>query len=289
MRTIYRLYYIFRDFGWQMTKKNISAFAASTAFFFFLSLIPLLMAICAILPYTNLTEGNLIAAVTQFTPAAMDGMVEGIISDVYDRSAGTITIFALVTIWSAAKAMLALIRGLNAVNDFEEKRNYFVLRFIASIYTIILLIAIVVALVVMVFGNVIVDIVLNDFPPLHYLVQFIMHFRFLFSWAVLTLVFGITYAFVPSKKLRFKDQIPGAAFSAVVWSVASFAFSIYVDNFGGFGTYGSLTTVVIMMLWFYLLMYILMIGAHINRYFGPVYKFLFGWMDKNKDKSAKKC
>ena len=48
MRTIYRLYYIIRDFNWQMTKKNISAFAASTAFFLFLSMIPLLMALCAI-------------------------------------------------------------------------------------------------------------------------------------------------------------------------------------------------------------------------------------------------
>ena len=56
-----------------MTKKNISAFAASTAFFLFLSMIPLLMALCAILPYTTLTEANLINAITQFTPDAVNG------------------------------------------------------------------------------------------------------------------------------------------------------------------------------------------------------------------------
>lgn len=94
-------------------------------------MIPLLMALCAILPYTTLTEANLINAITQFTPDAVNGMVIRIVSDVYARSAGTITVFALVTIWSAAKAMLALIYGLNAVNDVEEKRNYFVLRAIA--------------------------------------------------------------------------------------------------------------------------------------------------------------
>ncbi len=281
MRTVYRLYYIFRDFSWQMTKKNISAFAASTAFFFFLSMIPLLMSLCAILPYTTLTEANLISAITQFTPEALDGMVVSIVSDVYARSAGTITIFALVTIWSAGKAMLALIRGLNEVNDCEEMRNYFVLRCIACFYTVVMLVATIVALFVMVFGNVIVDLVLNDFPQLHILVQFIMQFRFLFSWAVLTVIFAMIYAFVPSKKLKFKQQVPGAAFSAVLWSVASFVFSVYVDHYNGFGTYGSLTTVIIIMLWFYLLMYILMIGAHVNRYFGPVYKFLFGWLDKS--------
>lgn len=285
MRTIYRLYYIARDFSWQMTKKNIGSFAASTAFFLFLSMIPLLMALCAILPYTSLTEANLIAALTQFTPDAMDALVVSVVSDVYARSAGTITVFAIVTIWSAAKAMLALIHGLNAVNDFEETRNYVVLRSIACIYTVIILIAMILALFVMVFGNLIVDILLSDIPQLHILVQFIMHFRFLFSWAVLTLIFSLIYAFVPSKKLKFKAQMPGAAFAAVVWSVASFAFSIYVDYFDGFGAYGSLTTVVIIMIWFYMMMYILLIGAHINRYFGPVYKFLFGWLDKSKKRN----
>ena len=281
MKTIYRLYYIMRDFNWQMTKKNISAFAASTSFFLFLSMIPLLMALCAILPYTRLTEGNLITAITRFTPDAMNGLVVSVVSDVYARSAGTITVFAIVTIWSASKAMLALIRGLNAVNDFEERRNYFVLRFIASIYTVIILAAMILALFVMVFGNVIVDLLLADIPPLHILVHFAMRFRFLLSWAVLTFIFALIYAYVPSNKLRFKGQIPGAAFSAIMWGIASYFFSVYVDHYNGFGTYGGLTTVVIMMLWFYLLMYILMIGAHINRYFGPVYKFLFGWLDKS--------
>ncbi len=281
MRTFHRLYYIFRDFNWQMTKKNIGAFAASTAFFLFLSMIPLLMALCAILPYTTLTEENLISAIMQFTPDAMHALVISIVSDVYARSAGTITVFAIVTVWSASKAMLALIRGLNAVHDFEERRNYFVLRFIACIYTVIILAAMIVALLVMVFGNVIVNLLLADIPPLHILVQFIMHFRFLLSWLVLTLIFALIYAYVPNSKLRFKGQIPGAAFSAILWSAASYAFSVYVDHFNGFGTYGGLTTVVIMMIWFYLLMYILLIGAHINRYFGPVYKFLFGWLDKS--------
>ncbi|MCH5262214.1 MAG: YihY/virulence factor BrkB family protein [Lachnospiraceae bacterium] len=281
MRTIYRLYFIFRDFGWQMTKKNIAAFAASTAFFLFLSMIPLLMALCAILPYTALTESNLINAITRFTPDAMNGLVISVVSDVYARSAGTITVFAIVTVWSASKAMLALIHGLNAVNDFEERRNYFVLRFVACIYTVIILAAILVAIFVMVFGNVIVDILLMDIPPLHILVQFFMRFRFLVSWVVLTLIFALIYAFVPGSKMRFKRQIPGAAFAAVLWGAASYVFSVYVDNFNGFGTYGGLTTVVILMFWFYLLMYILLIGAHINRYFGPVYKFLFGWLDKS--------
>lgn len=281
MKTIIRLFYIFKDFTEQMARKNISAFAASAAFFLFLSMVPLLMSLCAILPYTSLTAENLIAAIMKVIPTAVDNFVERVVYDVYSRSAGTITVFAIVTIWSAAKAMMALIQGLNEVNDIEEKRNYFLVRTIACFYTVIMLVAIIISIIIMVFGNIIVNLVLRDFPRLHLIVQFVMHFRFLFSWLVLTLFFALIYAFVPGTKQRFKRQLPGATFSAVVWSGASYLFSIYVEGFNGFGTYGSLTTVVILMFWFYMMMYILLIGAHINRYFGPVYKFLFGWLDKS--------
>ena len=282
MRTMVRLFFIFRDFSTQMTRKNISAFAASAAFFMFLSLVPLLMALCAILPYTSLTADNLIMAIMKVVPETMNGFIKSVVYDVYARTAGTITVFALVTIWSAAKAMLALIQGLNEVNDIEEKRNYLLLRTIACFYTVIMLIAIILSIFIMVFGNVIVNIALRDFPQLQVLVHFIMHFRFLFSWIVLTFIFSMIYTFVPGIKLRFRRQIPGAAFAAVVWSAASYVFSVYIEYFNGFGAYGSLTTIVILMFWFYMMMYILLIGAHINRYFGPVYKFLFGWLDKSR-------
>nr|MDE7283305.1 YihY/virulence factor BrkB family protein [Lachnospiraceae bacterium] len=134
MKTIVRLYYIYRDFSKQMTRKNISAFAASSAFFLFLSLVPLLMALCAILPFTTLTAENLITAVMRVLPNAIDDFVVKVVYDVYSKSTGTITIFAIVAIWSAAKAMLALIRGLNEVNDIEERRNYLLLRLVACFY-----------------------------------------------------------------------------------------------------------------------------------------------------------
>ena len=55
---------IWRDFSSQMKKQNISAYASSTAFFLFLSVIPMLMVVCAVIPYTPVTEQNLITALT---------------------------------------------------------------------------------------------------------------------------------------------------------------------------------------------------------------------------------
>ena len=63
---------IWRDFSSQMKKQNISAYAASTAFFLFLSVIPMLMVVCAVIPYTPVTEQNLITALTDVTPDIAD-------------------------------------------------------------------------------------------------------------------------------------------------------------------------------------------------------------------------
>ena len=81
-----KLYLIWLNFSRQMKKQNISAYAASIAFFFFLSIVPMLMMLCAIIPYTPVTEENLVQAVTDVVPDMVDAMVVSLISDVYDLS-----------------------------------------------------------------------------------------------------------------------------------------------------------------------------------------------------------
>lgn len=267
---IRKLYLIGRDFSAQMKKQNISAYAASIAFFFFLSIVPMLMVICMVIPYTPLTEENLVQAVTDITPDKVDPVVEGLIADVYDKSAGILSIAVIATLWSAAKGVMALMQGLNAVNGVDEKRNYFVIRAVACLYTVVMLIVVILSLFINVFGNQLVNLALHRIPQLQRLVTFLMHFRFLVVWAVLTLLFATVYAFMPDDKLRFREQIPGATFAAVVWSVFSWGFSMYVDYSNSYGIYGSLAIIIIILLWMYFCMYIIMIGAYLNRYFRPV-------------------
>lgn len=271
-----RLLFIGYDFGKQMSRKNISAFAASTAFFLFLSLIPALMLLCAIVPYTPLTEANLMNAARQISPDAMDAMLTGIIADVYEKSIGIISITAFATLWSAGKGLLALMRGLNAINDVEENRNYFLLRLVASLYTVLMLGAVLLSLFIMVFGNSIIGLIEGVIPQASYLFNLLMHFRSLFVWAVLTIVIALMYTYVPGTRMGFKMQLPGAVFAAVAWSVMTWAFSIYVDEFNGFTTYGNLTTIIILMLWLYAAMYIILVGAYMNRYFKPAFQFFVG-------------
>ena len=268
-----KIYLMINDFSGQMKKQNISTYAASIAFFFFLSIVPMLIMICTIIPYTPLTEENLVELVTDVLPDQIDPLAESLISEVYDKSAGILSVAIIATVWSAAKGVLALMRGLNAINGVEEKRNYFVVRGIASFYTLVMLVGVILSLFVMVFGDQLVRLALHRLPQLQSVVEFSMNFRFLLIWAVLTVLFAAVYAYVPNRKLAFKDQIPGAVFSAVAWSIFSWAFSYYLTYGNSYGIYGSLSIIIIVLLWMYFCMYIIMIGAYLNRYLEPTDSF----------------
>ena len=264
---VHKVIPVIMDFSKQMSKKKINDFAASTAFFLFLSVVPLLIMICTIIPYTPLTEEDLVEAVTDVLPDVVDPVAESLIGDIYDKSAGILSFAIIATLWSASKGVMALMRGLNAVNDVEEQRNFLVVRIIASFYTIVMLIVVILSLFVMVFGDQLVTLILHRVPRLRQLVSFAMNFRFLLVWALLSILFAALYAYVPNKKLNFREQIPGAVFASVVWSIFSWGFSSYVTYGNSYGIYGSLAVIIIVLLWMYFCMYIIMIGAYLNQYF----------------------
>ena len=280
-----RLLFIGYDFGKHMGRKNISAYAASTAFFIFLSLIPALMLLCSLLPYTPITEANLMTVAKDISPDAVNPLLVNVITEVYGQSAGIVSVTALATLWSAGKGLLALMRGLNAIHDVEEDRNYFVLRLMACLYTVLMLLAVILSLLVTVFGNTLINVIERSFPRSAYLFNMLLNFRTPFIWLVLTVVLALMYAYVPGTKQGFRMQLPGAGFAAVGWSVMTWAFSVYEDQFNGFTAYGNLTTIIILMLWLYAGMYVILAGAFMNRYFKPAFQFFIG--KKNVDKRKK--
>lgn len=286
-----KIWAIITDFMNNIAKKNIGAYAASTAFFSFISTIPALVLVCYILPYTPLTQVDLLVAIQEIMPDTVLPMISQIVSEVYKEQTLAISVSTILLIWTAGKGMMALIQGLNVINDEEEKRNYFVVRLVASLYTLGMIVAILVSLFLMVFGETIFEELkayLILLPYVSIAIEILINFRSLVVIGILTIVFTFIYWLVPNKKMRYKKQLPGALFAAVLWYAFSYVFSLYVDIFHGFSVYGSLTFVVVIMLWFYFCMYIILIGAQINQYFSPAYRYIFGFVKRKQRKKEKK-
>ena len=126
-------------FGRHMSKSNVNAFASSSAYFMFLSIIPIIILLCSLLPLTTLQKSDLLKAVSEVMPSPIVPMMSSLIESLYNSTVGVTSVAAIVTVWSASKGMLSIMRGLNAMNGVVEDRNYFVQRILASFYTILLL------------------------------------------------------------------------------------------------------------------------------------------------------
>ena len=263
---------------------KINAYSAQSAFFMLLSAIPFLMVFSSLLQYTSVTEGMILEIIQRVMPEYVSPFLISVIDEVYSRSMGIISATAIVAIWSAAKGVQYMADGLNSVNDLEETRNWFVLRFWATIYTVVFLIAVVFTLLVVVFGNSLHDLASGYVPILRQITDFLAYFRGLWMFVVLTLFFDVIFTTLPNKKLTFKSQLPGAAICSVAWYVFSFGLSVYVDYFNGFSMYGSLTTIVLIMLWLYFCMYIMMMSAEINVVWNAYFKQWYANMKNRKKK-----
>lgn len=257
-------------------RDKINAYSAQSAFFIILSAIPFLMVFSSLLQYTSVTESMILDIIRKVMPGYVSPFVISLVEEVYNRSMGTISITAVAAIWSAAKGVQYLTDGLNAVNDLEETRNWFVLRFWAVVYTVVFLVAIIFTLLVVVFGNSLHSLAARYIPLLEHAADFLSHFRGVVMLVILILFFAVIFTTLPNRKLSFKSQLPGAAICAVAWYVFSFGLSIYVDYFNGFSMYGSLTTIALVMLWLYFCMYIMMMSAEVNVVFNENFRKWLG-------------
>lgn len=246
---------------------NISAFAAQSAFFIVLSLIPFIMLFISLVQYTPVTESMVLDMVKRVMPEYISPFLIGIIHEMYNKSIGIISAAAVAAVWSSAKGIQYLTNGLNQVYDIEETRNWFFLRLRAVLYTLVLVIAIVVSLTLMVFGNSLQNLIVNYIPIAADITQGILKLRSLILLAVLMLFFAMLFKMLPNRKTAFKNQLPGSVMSAVGWSLLSFGISVYVDYFNGFSMYGSLTTIILLMLWLYFGIYILLVCAEVNNFY----------------------
>lgn len=262
LKKIFRLIFVFID---KLQKAHIGAYAAQAAYFTVLSGIPLLMLLLALIQYTPLTKGMLLEMFSSVVPSILMPFIVAIMEEVYTKSVTLISVTAVVAFWSAARGVLAITCGFNNIYNIRETRNYFVLRLRSSVYTFFLLIAVVFAMMLIVFSEQRLEFLGENFPVIKMMTDGLKEIRFVLVFIVEFLMFIIIYKLMPNRKGSLFLQIPGALFAATGWSGFSYFFSAYVDKFSNMSyMYGSLTTVIVFMLWIYFLMYILLLGAGIN-------------------------
>ena len=254
-----------------MGRRHVATIASSSAFWIFLSVVPMTILIIALLPYTGIREEALLSALTGFVPPSFRELLEGIIADVYRSNAALLSLSLATTLYSSGMGFSALIRGLEEIYEQPQRAGFFRRRARAVLYMLIFIATLALSLIFMGFGRTVQRFLESHFPFVHGFFAFLPKLRFGAVQAVLVLIFASIYRWAPGLPLRFSRQLPGAVFAALGWSLFSSGFSLWIRLTDGYSTYGSLATVAVVMVWFYYCITILLWGGCINKALEPLW------------------
>ncbi|KDE50260.1 MULTISPECIES: YihY/virulence factor BrkB family protein [Geobacillus] len=258
-----------RELARRFTEDEIPRLSAELAYYFLLSLFPFLLFLMTLLAYLPIPHEDVLEVVRQYAPKEALHLIEANVRRLMDEQNGELLSLSIIgAIWSASNGMSAIMRAFNRAYDVEEDRPFWVARSLSVVLTLGMIVVIVVALVLPVFGRMIG---LFLFSALGLSQQFLdvwNAFRWVTSSLLLFAVFTALYYFAPNKQLRCVNVVRGALFATAGWIATSLAFAYYVNNFANYtAMYGSLGGMIVLMVWFYLSGMILVLGGELNAMF----------------------
>jgi membrane protein len=260
---------------WQILRRGMKEFtadqmplmAAGVAFYAFLALVPTLIA--ATLVYGLVTgpaeAKQQVQSLTSVLPKDAASLVGNQMLDLATaKSSGLgigLVISLALALWSASGATGNLITAVNVAYDEKDQRNFVKKRGLALFLTAgAIIVFVVTASLVAVFPAVANALNIGGFFRVG-----LEGLRWVVLLVVLMAALAVLYRLAPDRDdPKFKWTSVGAIAAVVIWVVASIAFSIYV-SFGSYSkTYGALAGIVILLMWLWLSLVAVLLGAEIN-------------------------
>ena len=245
----------------ELARMKISMLAANTGYFIVLSVFPALLLLLSGLRYTGLSVDDLLGALDGVIPQAMMSTARGLILSVYNNASGTVAgVSALTALWSSSRGMYGLLTGLNTIYGVAEDRGYLYTRSISVLYTFLFVIVLLLTLLLHVFGGTQLNL-----PGMTVLLD-ILDMRLLFLLVLQSLLFTAMFMFLPNRRNRFWESLPGGLLASIGWLLFSNLYSIYVTHFPSYANiYGSVYAIAISMLWLYCCLEIIFFGGALNQ------------------------
>lgn len=250
-----------------LTKKSredyVSAHSGHGALFIIISVFPLLILMLAMIKHTGIGEGELLELLYELAPKTFEGIIADSVSKIFQRLGRiTVSITVITLLWSASGFIYSITLGLNRIYKYKENRNYFLLRSISLIYTLLFLILLLIIISLSMLGKRFYGNLLTSSNALEMMVNFLGK---LLSFLLILFISALFYSFIPKRKNRLLYQLPGATVTAVCWYAFSIVYPIYLRYFSNISyIYGGLAIAILWLWWLYFSMYIFFLGAEVN-------------------------
>lgn len=249
---------------WQRTMEDaILNRAAELAFWFLLGFFPMFLSVVSVVTLVTPGHGSngvLMNYIASVLPSSASGLVGKVLGQTTGGSRLWLTL--LFALWSSSSAMGGVMTTLNTINGVQEGRSWWKARLLSLTLALATGVLLSSALVIVIYGPELMShLVPNGINATFWSVA---------QWpAAIVLLIGALlclYRFAPDlKRRRWSKLVPGSIFAAVLWIAASLIFKVYVRHVSNFGImYGSLGTLVVLMMWFYLSGIALLMGGELN-------------------------
>lgn len=250
-----------------VARLQIPLYASHASFFIVLAVFPALVLLLGFLRHTGLGVELLTELMEGILPKALQESAAKLILKVYRSTTGTVlSLSAVTSLWSASRGVHGLLVGLNGVYEVTENRSWLHTRLVSVGYTFAFLLALILTLVLHVFGNTLVGYLALQDSFLFRLLEELIGWRYLLLLVVQMAVFTAIYMVLPNERNRFADSLPGALLATIGWQVFTHLYSVYALRFTQLSlVYGSVYAVALAMLWLYCCVSIIFYGGTLNR------------------------
>ncbi len=257
-----------RETGRRFAADHLSAYAAQATFYLMLSFFPFVMLVCLasrLLPF--LSEDTLTMLTQILLPASYHSLGMQLVHDYYNENIGSAKIVLVIfLIWTASRLIQALMNGFNSSCGIVESRSQTVLRLVGCLYTIALCLILVAVIVMYALGSKLMALILAHVPNVTVLELILKLTRNLATPFLLLMMFWMSYVFLPSRKTRFREELPGAVLTTVIWRGMASLYGVFLErSFNRYSfVYGTLTGVVMILIWLYACVYFWFVGMELN-------------------------
>ncbi|MCR5107975.1 MAG: YihY/virulence factor BrkB family protein [Lachnospiraceae bacterium] len=261
-----KLFDIINAFSIRMRNNHVDIYTASASYFIFISIIPFILALLAFIPITPLSEADLLNVLDLILPDDLHGLSASLINELYGMHVPILSISIVFAIWTSSRGLMSIRRGLDEIVGILEPPRYMIIRVKSVLYTLVMIVIMIGLLLIGAFGKSVIEFITPYLPQIDFNLKPIFDYSYIWFLIVAFMFFIMLYSFLPHEKQKIYTQIPGALISSAGWLVVSKGFSFYVSHSSTLTMYGSLATVIIFLIWIYIVMYIMFFGAQANKF-----------------------
>lgn len=273
------LFYVGSFFIKGLLKGAVSIRASSVAFNMILSLFPMLIFIFSLIPFIPIDnfQIELFNILEDILPEQAYMLFYETISDtIMNQRVSTLSISIFMMLFFSSNGIIALIEAFNNTYHQFETRNIFSIRIMSVVLVLMLSLLLILAIALIILGN---NFFVDFFSehPLLLSINFPYYFVAFIRWSLILALFFIAistlYYLAPAKRDNFHFISPGSIFATFFLILSIYVFTFYVNNLAQYNKlYGSLGTIIVVMLLFYIAALVLILGFELNVSIGYVDK-----------------